>query len=322
MSVPGWVDGYTEYPIAGRPGLPFRAKIPLRITAHSTEGTTAYSAIAAYRGGTGPPHFTVDFPRRQKFQHIGLDKGAYALRNDYADGREANACPNIQIEIVGFAKDGDEKSFAELDWLGEVLAEIVQEARNIGLCDDTFDLVWPEFYDERSGFTLATKDAKQRDLYKDWNTGRWTLYGHQHIGDGNAHWDPGKINWVLVDRKFDSLFPAKKATTTVANLPDPPILQTTNTPLHPLTVYQWERLKKQDTAIRARMGRTEMAVKVIEEQLGRVEEKLDELLGFASGDDEAGALWDLRSADIEQEMVGLSKFRAALVTAVLNDVEV
>lgn len=202
----GWVDGFARVPIDGRPGLGHRSAIPPRFTIHSTEGTTIGSAVSAYRGGTGCPHFTIDFPTRAAVQHVPVHLGSYALRNDYADGREPNACANVQIEIVGFAKDGDIKSRAELEWIGKILARIAGQMRAIGMINDSFDLVWPEFYDEKSGFTLATKDAKQRDLYKDWNTGRWTVWGHQHIGDGNAHWDPGKINWVLVDAAFEAAY--------------------------------------------------------------------------------------------------------------------
>ena len=197
-----WVEGFSRRPVARRGGLTFRRDVPLRFTVHSTEGPTIEGALGAYDGGTGCPHFTVEFGRDIKLQHVPISLGAYALRNE-SGGVETNAIPNIQIEWVGYARDGRNKSSAELKWFGRLLADIALEAQELGLIDAGFELVWPEFYDDRSGFTLATKNAKQRSTFAEWYSGRWTLYGHQHVPE-NTHWDPGIIDWAVVDSTFEA----------------------------------------------------------------------------------------------------------------------
>lgn len=200
----GWVDGFEKVVIEGKGGLRHRVAIAPRFTIHSTEGHTAESAVNEYRQRGVPPHFTLEYDAGKALQHVPVHLGSYALEND-PGGVETNACANVQIEIVGFAKDGDVKTDAELVWLGRMLAAIAAEMRNVGMIGDAFDLIWPEFFDELSGFTLATKNAKQRSTFAEWYSNRWTLYGHQHIPE-NAHWDPGKINWVKVDAAFDAAF--------------------------------------------------------------------------------------------------------------------
>lgn len=204
MTGGGWLGGYEQTLIDGRPGLVFREEVPTRITVHSTEGSTAASAIGAYRSGTGPPHLTVEYEGNVRHQHVPLDRGAYALRND-AGGVQTNAIANVQIEWVGFAAEGFEKTPGELEWFAGVLVDCARELVDLGLIKDDFELVWPEFFDHRSGFVLARKDAKQRSLYDEWYSGRWTLYGHQHVPE-NTHWDPGLINWPHVDAEFERRF--------------------------------------------------------------------------------------------------------------------
>ncbi len=200
----GWVDGFEKYTIPGRPGLSYRANPSFRYLIHSTESSTADSAIGQYLKGTGCPHFTVEYGRNLRYQHVPVNLGSYALRNDVG-GVQTNAIPCVQIEWVGFAKNGRYKSLDELQWFAEVLTHIAKELVGLGMIDQNFELVWPEFFDDQSGFTLATKNAKQRVSGEEWYSPRWTLYGHQHAPE-NTHWDPGKIDWVVVSNHFDSLF--------------------------------------------------------------------------------------------------------------------
>ena len=73
---------------------------PYRIVHHTTEGTSASAAMAAYAAKRADPHFTVD--RTNIYQHIDTGPGARALRNG-PSGVETNRLSAVQIEVVGFA---------------------------------------------------------------------------------------------------------------------------------------------------------------------------------------------------------------------------
>ena len=200
----GFVDGYEQLPIAGRPGLRIRQEAPFRFTVHTTEGRSWVGAVDAYNAGTGPPHFTVDYAKRKKLQHIPIDRGAYALKNGPLP-IETNAIANVQIEFVGFAKDMRSTSNKQLVWMGEVFAEIADEARTLRMITDGFTLRSPRFWDEQDG-VLATVNAPQRVSQSVWSSGQFSVYGHQHVPDGNHHWDPGFLPLDVISTTFNARF--------------------------------------------------------------------------------------------------------------------
>lgn len=192
-----WVPGYTRTPITGRPGLPDRAGFPFRFTLHTTEGWKAAHAIETMRAGTGPPHVTCEYPNINH-QHIPLNRGAYALRHDYPP--ETNAAANIQIELVGFARETRDWGTDRIEWVADILFDLATEAKKVGMIDDTFRLTWPTFYD--SPVSLLSNRRSPFRSRSNWETGKYTIYGHQHVPAGNTHWDPGAIPIAAIAQAF------------------------------------------------------------------------------------------------------------------------
>lgn len=77
-----------------------------KLTWHTTEGSSADGAVAAYRAAGVCPHFTIgyDNTRRQRvlYQHLPLNRAASALKHPTGT-QETNRCNNWQVEVVGFA---------------------------------------------------------------------------------------------------------------------------------------------------------------------------------------------------------------------------
>jgi len=92
-----------------------------KITHHTTEGTTAAGAIAAYRQFGGWPHFTAEWRggRLRLFQHLPLEVAARALVNP-PDRWETNRARTIQIEHVGFARATGRWSIARYAAIGRL----------------------------------------------------------------------------------------------------------------------------------------------------------------------------------------------------------
>jgi hypothetical protein len=88
----------TQKPLSGAVG-PFTGG-PFKIVHHTTEGSSADGAMAAFLAHRSDPHFTVD--GTTIYQHIDTAKAARALRNP-PGGVETNTDSAVQIELVGFA---------------------------------------------------------------------------------------------------------------------------------------------------------------------------------------------------------------------------
>jgi hypothetical protein len=99
-----------------------------KITHHTTEGTTAAGAIAAYRLYGGWPHFTAEWSggRLQLFQHLPLEVAARALVNP-PDRWETNRARTIQIEHVGFARATGRWSVARCAAVGRLCRWIEEQ---------------------------------------------------------------------------------------------------------------------------------------------------------------------------------------------------
>lgn len=159
---------------------------PRKFVIHTTEGSTAAGAFAAYEDG-GVPHFTWVLPSRgaAKYQHIDTAVAASALRNE-SGGVQTNRDSAIQVEIVGFSKDTRYLDDDDLKWLGDAIREVCER--------EAID--WhkaPTFYDGQSGFTLATPTARQRMSEATWDAYNGVC-GHQHVPE-NSHWDPGALDY-------------------------------------------------------------------------------------------------------------------------------
>jgi hypothetical protein len=145
-----------------------------KITHHTTEGTTAAGAIAAYRRHGGWPHFTAEWTggRLRVFQHLPLEVAARALVNP-PDQWETNRARTIQIEHVGFARATGRWSVARYAAIGR-------------LC---------RWIEERTGCPRRTVRGvsfpRPRRLSGRSFQVRAGHHGHVHV-PGNDHTDPGR----------------------------------------------------------------------------------------------------------------------------------
>ena len=145
-----------------------------KITHHTTEGTTAAAAIAAYRRHGGWPHFTAEWTggRVKLFQHLPLEVAARALVNP-PDRWETNRARTIQIEHVGFARATGRWSVARCAGVGR-------------LC---------RWIEERTGCPRRTMRGvsfpnPRRLAGRSFQEGAGH-HGHVHV-PGNDHTDPGR----------------------------------------------------------------------------------------------------------------------------------
>lgn len=178
-----WLDGFERTVIDGKGGGSFVAGVPRRLVLHTTEGSTIAGAVAAYKAKGVPPHVTADPRRRERHQHVPVDRAAYALKN-LAGGVETNRQGAVQVEIVGRASAISDLSHDDLAWLGTDVVHPLQQATG-------FALNHPVFVGPDAG-TIATRTAKQRFTFDAWSAFDG-ICGHQHIPE-NDHWDPGPID--------------------------------------------------------------------------------------------------------------------------------
>jgi hypothetical protein len=158
-------------PISGSSGSHLGG--PFKIVHHTTEGSTAEGAMAAFKSNHSDPHFTVD--ATTIYQHIDTAEGAKALRNA-PGGVQTNRDSAVQIEVVGFA--GKPKN-------PQTLANVARLCRWI---EQTHHVpqVWP------NGFPKPAQNGQDpgghnRDAHT-WDT-QAGHYGHCHVPE-NTHWDP------------------------------------------------------------------------------------------------------------------------------------
>lgn len=145
---------------------------PFKIVHHTTEGSTASGAIAAYKANKSDPHFTVD--ATTIYQHIDTSVASRSLENR-SGGIQTNRDSAIQIEVVGFA--GQPKN-------RETLQNVAKLCRWIESTHD-IPLLWP------NGFPKAgSRDPGGHNR----NSTNWDQlgghYGHSQVPE-NTHWDPG-----------------------------------------------------------------------------------------------------------------------------------
>lgn len=147
---------------------------PFKIVHHTTEGTSAAGAFAAFQKNRSDPHFTVD--AATIYQHIDTDKAARALRNAVG-GVETNRNRAIQIEVVGVA--AVPKSRATLENVAR-LCRWLEGQHGI-------PRVWP------SGPPKPAANGRDPGGHNR-NAATWTTegghYGHSQVPE-NIHWDPG-----------------------------------------------------------------------------------------------------------------------------------
>lgn len=156
---------------------------PYKGVLHTTESSWFRPEPSTYYGHTSYPHFT-EAPDAI-YQHIPISRAARALKN-LSGGVQTNTDKAIQVEIVATAQRDPAHSITKLttarkERLRKLMIWIEQQT---GIKPTAVT-----FYDDKSGFTLATPTARQRMSFDRWdNYDAWC--GHQHVPE-NDHWDPG-----------------------------------------------------------------------------------------------------------------------------------
>lgn len=179
----GWLEAAEYHPAPSGGGTQYRTVDKLVL--HTTEGGTIEGAIGAYKASNSWPHFTVDPLQRRMCQHIAMDRSAMALYNG-PQPMETNRGGVVQVEIVGFARNTHTYSDSWYQWLAEHVVRPICERMAIPRrCT--------KFYGEGDGYVLATPSWIGRMQDAEFNAYKG-ICGHQNVGDGNDHWDPGKLN--------------------------------------------------------------------------------------------------------------------------------
>lgn len=144
-----------------------------KIVHHTTEGSTAAGAMAAFAKNRSTPHFTVD--RETIYQHVDTDQHARSLRNAEG-GVQTNLDGAIQIELVGFAH-------LRKDPLA--LTNVARLCRWIET-EHGIPIEWP------AGLPRPAVNGKDPGGHLR-DPAIWTAkrghYGHCHVPE-NTHWDP------------------------------------------------------------------------------------------------------------------------------------
>jgi hypothetical protein len=154
-----------------------------KIVHHTTEGSSAAGAIAAYRSHGGWPHFTAEWTgdRLRIYQHLPLELAARALVNGPEAG-ETNRARAVQIEHVGFAASSEDWPDGRCAAIGSLCRWIERQTG----CPAV----------RLAGTTWGT-DSPPRLGGMQFHGGRGHA-AHQHV-PGNIHWDwgQGRITAVL-----------------------------------------------------------------------------------------------------------------------------
>jgi hypothetical protein len=159
---------------------------------HTTEGSSAQGAIAAYREHNSAPHFTVDATTIH--QHIDTARAARALRNP-PGGVETNRDSAIQIEVVGFAgRPKDQQTLANV----ARLCRWIEQTHGV-------PQLWPNGL-PRPAVNGHDPGGHNRNA-SIWNS-QGGHYGHCHVPE-NTHWDPaytqGEVNLVMATGNMENV---------------------------------------------------------------------------------------------------------------------
>ncbi len=179
-------DGKTSGPYTGG---------PWKLVLHTTETR----GRPGYKNGYSAPHLTYDPRARTWYQHTALTLSARSLRNAKG-GPETNRDEAIQVEIICYSNEklavavgGVAVSALSPEALTDIREFILWTHENFGV-----ELEWPE----KQAYSYSQANATGfRMSRSEWDS-FGGVCGHQHVPEGNTHWDPGALDWA-------SLFPAE-----------------------------------------------------------------------------------------------------------------
>ena len=178
-ALPDWLPGIPRHTIETDIPHYTHERPVTKLTLHTTEGYSLAGTLATYKArGHIYPHLTLDLGTIVTppllLQHVPLDLASYS---ELAEDRSGN----IQIEMVGYAKDSPTWPPYRLRALGQLLA-------GINHLIPAIPLTAPFPFDGNDAYGLNGSVRQTEDA---WNAGAG-IVGHQHVPK-NTHWDPGQL---------------------------------------------------------------------------------------------------------------------------------
>jgi len=155
--------------------------------------TTETAGLPQY---SSPPHNTVTWANETPvwYQHVEYGRAARALRNAPGGEQTNREDMTFQLEIVCYSDKRIADQSSSRIWVGELPEPFLDSiAEWMTWMEANFGIkhIWPNkqalsyAQANASGFRMT---APEWDKYNGW-------CGHQHVGEGNLHWDPGALNW-------------------------------------------------------------------------------------------------------------------------------
>ena len=192
-SGPAYISGATRMGGQSIGGAMDTPGNPARTTWHTTEspaGGSYLTSISAYLIRVGAEPQIVYDPVTDGLVQLGpLTQSGRALRNDGARRTNREGKVNIQVEVLGRAKDPWTKGFDPAKKPN--YRKLIAAMRAHGVAD-----TWP------AGKPAATAAAATSRNRSTWQS-KGGHYGHSQV-PGNDHWDPGAIDTSIVPGKASS----------------------------------------------------------------------------------------------------------------------
>jgi len=190
---PAYIDGVVRFGDQSIGGAMDTPGNPPRITWHTTEspaGKSYFYSVAAYLIRVGAEPQVIYDPVSDLLGQFGpLTQSGRALRNDGSRRTNREGKVNIQVEVLGRAKEPWTKGFDPAKKPN--YRKLIAAGRAHGVPD-----VWP------AGKPAASPSVSKKRDRTVWQT-KGGHYGHCDV-PGNDHWDPGAIDIAIVPGKASS----------------------------------------------------------------------------------------------------------------------
>lgn len=182
---------------------------PWKVVLHTTET----SGLPGYSNGYSAPHLTYDPRSRKWVQHTSLLVASRALRNA-SGGAQTNRDRAIQVEIICYSNKPLADQYHYRDWVGDLMPDALRDIREFLLWTATefgVKMRWPG----KAALSYAQANAPGFKM----TSSQWDAWdgvcGHQHVPEGNTHWDPGALAWgaLLGDQEIeteDFMYPIRR----------------------------------------------------------------------------------------------------------------
>ncbi|MFF8840575.1 peptidoglycan-binding protein [Streptomyces sp. NPDC015130] len=185
-----YIDGVVRFGDQSIGGAMDTPNNPPRATWHTTEspaGKSYFYSIAAYLIRVGAEPQVIYDPASDLLGQFGpLTQSGRALRNDGSRRTNREGKVNIQVEVLGRARDPWTNGFDPAKKPN--YRKLIAAMRAHGIPD-----VWP------AGKLAATASSPTKRDRTTWQT-MGGHYGHCQV-PGNDHWDPGAIDTTIVPGK-------------------------------------------------------------------------------------------------------------------------